>query len=144
MTYIELSQRDIFVVLHQVLKNIKALRELKGLSQDYVAKRLGISQSSYARFENESKRIDYRLIEGVADVFEVTPATIINFHDNQKYLLDSSPEMVRESTEAYLNYDKDRLLLEERIKHLEQVRDLLEKQLKDKDEIIRLLKGDEG
>ena len=127
--------------MHQVLVNIRTLRELKGLSQEYLADCLDMTQSSYARFENEAKKIDYKTIEKVANVFKVTPVTLITFHENQKYLQDLSPDLLRENTEAYLNYSRDTAALKERVNYLEQVNDLLKKQLNDKEEIIDLLRA---
>ena len=52
--------------MHQVLKNIRILRKIKGYSQDYIAKKMGITQSSYARFENQGVKIDFNIIKKAA------------------------------------------------------------------------------
>lgn len=130
--------------MHQVLKNIRALREIKGFSQEYMAECLGITQSSYARFENEGRKIDYKVIEKIAKIYEVPTISIIDFHNRQNYVLNSDPSALHESAEAYLKSNKDILLLQEKVKYLEKMNDMLQKQLTDKEEIISLLKTAQG
>lgn len=63
---------------------IKNIRELKNLTQEFVAERLDISQAAYSKLENgETKISDEKLVQ-IADVLEVKPEDIKNF-DSQKY-----------------------------------------------------------
>lgn len=117
--------------MKQILKNIRSLRELRGYSQEYLADKLNITQSSYARFENGAKKTDFALLEKVADVFEVDVCSIIHFHDQNG----------EGGGGLMATKDKDVKQLKERVKYLERLNDQLTKQLKDKEEIITLLKG---
>ncbi|MFB6257951.1 MAG: helix-turn-helix domain-containing protein [Flavobacteriales bacterium] len=117
--------------MKQILKNIRSLRELRGYSQEYLADKLSITQSSYARFENGAKKTDFALLEKVAEVFEVDVCSIIHFHEQ-----DGNGGGGLLATK-----DKDVKQLKERVKYLERLNDQLTKQLKDKEEIITLLKG---
>lgn len=112
--------------MHQILLNIKALRKSQKLSQEEISAKLGITQSSYARFENESVKIDYRLIEKVAEVFRITVIQIINFHQ------------VEETQQVMaLNIREENFL--QQINSLKELNIELRKQLADKDRIIALL-----
>lgn len=123
--------------MHQVLKNVKALRELAGYSQEYMAESLGLTQSSYARFENEAKKIDFRLIERVAELFGVDTHVLVNFH-KQDVSKQLPPNLAQEGQEGYGNPELEQL--KDRVEHLERLNEQLMKQLKDKEEIISLLK----
>ncbi len=122
--------------MHQVLMNIKAIRELKGYSQESIADELGITQSKYGRFENGGKKIDFQMIEEVAQVFEMDVYAIIAFHKER----DFSSDGVNDLNENYKLHSKDLAVLREKIKYLEQVNEVLTQQLHDKQEIIELLK----
>lgn len=63
---------------------IKNIRELKNLTQEYVAEKLDISQAAYSKLENgETKVSDEKLVQ-IAEVLEVKPEDIKAF-DSQKY-----------------------------------------------------------
>lgn len=62
---------------------IKNIRELKNLTQEYVAEKLDISQAAYSKIEKSSKLPDEKL-QQIADVLEVKPEDIKEF-DSQKY-----------------------------------------------------------
>lgn len=120
--------------MHQVLKNIRILRKIKGYSQDYIAKKMGITQSSYARFENQGVKIDFNIIEQVASVLETDICSIINYHNQGK---KAEPEFVsadQKDMVKKINY------LSERNVYLSKLNDQYQRQLKDKDHIIDLLK----
>ncbi len=124
--------------MDQILKNIRSLRELKGYSQEYMADRLGTTQSSYARFENGAKKIDYKIVQQVADIFEMDVCSIIHFHEQE--LTGAKKDFLRASG-GFRSENKDMKRLKDRIEYLERLNDQLSKQLKDKEEIIELLKG---
>ncbi|MBB4807089.1 transcriptional regulator with XRE-family HTH domain [Chryseobacterium defluvii] len=62
---------------------IKNIRELKNLTQEYMAERLDISQSAYSKLEKESNISDEKL-QQIAEALEVKPDDIMAF-DSQKY-----------------------------------------------------------
>ncbi len=120
--------------MHQVLKNIRILRKIKGYSQDYIAKKMNITQSSYARFENQGVKIDFNIIEKVSEVLEMDICYVINYHNADK-----------KSENDFVYQDQKELLkkinnLSDRNAYLMKMNEQLQKQLKDKDHIIELLK----
>lgn len=68
----------------KVGRNIKFIRNLKGLKQEAIAMELGISQSEYSKLEN-SDNIDEALITKVAQVLKVSPELIKEFNENQAF-----------------------------------------------------------
>lgn len=64
--------------------NIKNIRELKNLTQEYVAEKLDISQSAYSRLEKGEIKISKEKLVQIAQVLEVKPEDIKEF-DSQKY-----------------------------------------------------------
>jgi len=125
--------------MHQVLKNIRNLRKRYGFSQEYMGECLGITQSTYTRFENEGKKIDFKLIERIAAILEVSTTTVIDYH-NLEYAADSPLVQVKERKGDYSHPELE--LWKEKARHLEELNSTLNAQLKDKEEIIALLKRD--
>ncbi len=119
----------------QILKNIKSLRELKGFSQKGIADHLGITQSSYARFETGAKKTDFDMLERVAEAFGVEVCTIIHFHEQG---LGGGTEGRNDRQEKELKQ------LREREAYLNRLNEQLSIQLKDKQEIIDLLRSKGG
>lgn len=63
---------------------IKNIRELKNLTQEYMAEKLDISQAAYSKLEKgEIKISDEKLVQ-ISNVLEVRPDDIKSF-DSQKY-----------------------------------------------------------
>jgi len=62
---------------------IKNIRELKNLTQEFVAEKLDISQSAYSKIERETKISDEKLSQ-IAEILEVSTEDIKAF-DSQKY-----------------------------------------------------------
>lgn len=63
---------------------IKNIRELKNLTQGYMAERLDISQAAYSKLEKGETKVSDEKLSQIADVLEVKPEDIKAF-DSQKY-----------------------------------------------------------
>lgn len=61
--------------------NVRKIRELKGFSQDFMAKKLGISQRSYSSIESENKKIDTEKLKSIAEILEVSVLDLFTFDD---------------------------------------------------------------
>ena len=66
------------------------VRELRGLSQENMANRLGIAQNTYSKYETNQSKISAETLEKIAEILEVSPLdlmsqqpAIINFQPNQ-------------------------------------------------------------
>lgn len=60
-------------------KNIRVFREIKGFTQDYMAKKIGISQRTYSNIEADKSKVDVDLIKSIAGVLEIDPITLLSF-----------------------------------------------------------------
>ncbi|MBK7137775.1 MAG: helix-turn-helix transcriptional regulator [Bacteroidetes bacterium] len=60
---------------------IKHLRELKNLSQDYMAKQLDISQKAYSNIENEVSEITVNRLENISKILGVSMTQILNLNE---------------------------------------------------------------
>jgi transcriptional regulator with XRE-family HTH domain len=58
--------------------NIKQIRELKNLTQEYVAEEVAVSQSTYSRIENGTAPIKIDILQRIAEVLEVDLSTLLS------------------------------------------------------------------
>lgn len=63
---------------------IKNIRELKNLTQEFIAEKLDVSQAAYSRMENGETKITDEKLAQIAEILEVKPEDIKAF-DSQKY-----------------------------------------------------------
>lgn len=64
---------------------IKGIRELKNLTQEYMAEQLDISQAAYSKLEKGTTKISQDKLNKIAEVLEVNPEDISDF-DNKRVL----------------------------------------------------------
>ena len=94
-------------------QKIKKLRELKNLTQDYMANQLGLTQSAYSKMENGEVDIPYSRIEDIAKIFTLKPEDIITFNENTIFNLYNN-----QTATGYVinhNYDAEKKLYEDQI-----------------------------
>jgi len=60
---------------------IKKVRELKNVTQQFVADKLGMTQGYYSRIENNSLSVDDELLAQIAEILGVEKEEIENFDD---------------------------------------------------------------
>ncbi len=130
--------------MKDIYDNIRSIRILKNLSQEHLAESLGVSQSSYGKLERGATKITWDKLVKIAAILNTTPWDIVNFGKMREYQLPSQRERETPVVENDASQMKSVAILQERVKYLEQVNELLQKQLADKDEIISLLKMGKG
>lgn len=120
----------------EIGSQMKTIRQEKGITQEDVADKLNISQSSYAKLENGGTVIDIERLQEVADVLEVPNSEFIP--ETEK--LEATQVISKKGKKVkYFQVDGRKLLKErnKRIKELEKevefLRKMLAKQSKDKD-----------
>ncbi len=64
--------------MYEVHEIIKELRERKKLSQEYLAKKLNISQPAYAQIENGKTKINIDKLERIAEILETKVEDILH------------------------------------------------------------------
>jgi transcriptional regulator with XRE-family HTH domain len=64
-------------------ERIRTIRTVKGLSQDYVANMLEISQPAYSDIEKGKSKVNFEKLQNIADIFEMTVQEVISFDEKQ-------------------------------------------------------------
>jgi len=66
-----------------VQEKIKNIRELKNLTQEYVAEKLGITQAAYSKIESGTTKISYDKLFQISNILGIEIQELLNF-DSQK------------------------------------------------------------
>jgi transcriptional regulator with XRE-family HTH domain len=61
---------------------VRQIRELKNLTQEHMADRLGMSQRGYSKLERDEVKLDWERITQISKVFEMEPMDLVSFDDN--------------------------------------------------------------
>lgn len=61
------------------MNNLRSLRIARGLSQQALAKKLGISQQSIHKYENHITEPDFHMLKTMADFFDVSIDYLIGY-----------------------------------------------------------------
>lgn len=61
---------------------IKKLRELKNLTQEHIAKSIGVSQGAYSRMELGETEITYSRLEKISEQLGMKPEEVIAFNES--------------------------------------------------------------
>lgn len=61
-------------------RNVRAIREIRGIKQGYLASTLSFSQQKISKLE-KAENIDEEVLSRIADVLQVSVETIINFDE---------------------------------------------------------------
>jgi transcriptional regulator with XRE-family HTH domain len=117
--------------MERIGTRIKRFREIKNLTQEHLAEKLGISQNSYSRLESETVKISTDRLKEIAGILDVpaeylmnTDAPVYNFSNNSsnrfvghvENLYDDQKELLHKTIEILeiqlkeANEDRKRLL----------------------------------
>jgi transcriptional regulator with XRE-family HTH domain len=106
----------------QVGRALRQIRELKNLSQDFVAHNLGISTRAYSKIETEETQLTITRLYDLAEIFGVGVGDILGFE----------PQLVFNNSPNHQggNYGE----------HIQQIKELFERLLEEKDTLIEELR----
>lgn len=105
---------------------IKKVRELKNFTQGHMAELLGVSQSSYSRYESPDSDLSISQLNEIANIFDMKAEDILAF--DEKYVLNNYGEIKGHQLANIYNSFPEKLeklyedkiqLLEDKIKYLE-------------------------
>lgn len=105
---------------------IKKVRELKNYTQEYMAEKLNVSQSTYSRYEKDGNDLTVSQLKEISDIFDMKVDELINF--DEKYIFNNygtandksfSVNYQAVSDKERELYEKTIKLLEDKIKYLE-------------------------
>lgn len=68
-------------------EKIRKIREMKDYSQEYMAKKLSMSQNNYSCIEMGKVKVDIDRLQEISKLLEVDPMDIINF--DERYIFNS-------------------------------------------------------
>ena len=107
-------------------KNLRKIRELKGLSQQSIANELGISQRQYSRLESGEVDIKLTVIERMCTILDIPIAMLMAFDETIIFQSGSHP-----TPEQQTFHDELKALYENQIALLKDEVAFLRKQLED-------------
>jgi transcriptional regulator with XRE-family HTH domain len=70
--------------MKKILDNIKAIRAVKGYSQEYVANKLGCDYSTYGKIENGKSSLTVNRLFKLAEILEVEVNQLLQDRDFQE------------------------------------------------------------
>lgn len=107
-----------------VLKNIIVIRKNKGLSQDNLAKELGITQSGYALIERGDRKLTIDTLEQIAIILKMNMVDIITF-----------PEILVKPNKNCEDCDKHKETIENLNNYITMLRNLIDNRYAAEDKI---------
>ncbi|GIV29420.1 MAG: putative HTH-type transcriptional regulator YqaE [Bacteroidia bacterium] len=113
--------------VQKIFQNIRKIRSAKGLSQQNMADELGYTQKHYSNIENGNVDISITTLIQISEILEVSPAFLLGYPKEQQFF----NVIHNQNGEGYCFYYAT---------EVEQVKQLYERLLKEKDEVIDLLK----
>lgn len=96
--------------LFSIGDNLRLFRIVKKLTAEYVAKKLGISKSTYSEIENNQKSITLEMVKKIADIFEVHFSHLMNFAP-QKIFQSVNNSQIASTIAEQNQYNHDERLL---------------------------------
>lgn len=111
--------------------NIRKIRELKGLTQEYMASQLSLTQRAYSKLESGETRLHWNRMTEIAKILEVDPVDMVSFDDS--LVFHNCTQSGKFGDIIHNNFPKElKEQYESRIQHLEKevtfLRDQLRKQ----------------
>lgn len=107
--------------MEKIENKIRNIRELKNLTQEYMADKLGISQAAYSKIENGNTKVSYDKLQDIAKIMGVKVEDIQSF-DTQKYFNSFNNLKGNNNGVVNINFDEDiKKLYEDKITLLEKL-----------------------
>lgn len=147
--------------MNKIYANIKAIRLEKGLKQEDIAEKLGLAPSNYGRVERGLTEISIGRLEKLAEIFEMSVNSIINYdidnnHDweedafywyeeNRKNagkwidLLEELNKLKEEEKNGYFEKNKEISELNAKCKRLQEKIENKDNIIKEKERMIAIL-----
>ncbi len=69
---------------------IKQIRELKNLTQEYVAQQLGLSTRAYSKIATGETQLTINRLNEISNILGITPVEVLGFDDKQIFNINHS------------------------------------------------------
>ena len=109
-------------------ENIRKIRELKGLSQQNLADEINMDQKTISRIEKGELSPKFETLVGISKAFSVNLSQLLSFNENMIF-------------NNYNQYQQGGHFFAYNNTYIEKVEELYKQLLKQKDEIIEVLKS---
>lgn len=124
-----------------VKQRICKLREEKGVSQKWMADRLGIDRNTYREIEAGKTEIIYKRLPEIAVLLGVSLEALFREDDAAgERLEEAKAEYGKQMKRLTDSYDLKLRDLEKELSSKNEIIDILKKQIRDKEDIITLLR----
>ena len=126
----------------QIFEKIRAIRQIKGWSQEEMAYHLNMSVSGYGSIERGETDIPLSRLEQSAQVFEISLAELLSLNEKSIYCIGDNNTLMHlsqinsDSTNLHHQLEKSYFLIEQQAKEIE----LLKQQILDLRTMVDLLK----
>lgn len=106
------------MIVGTISKNIKRFRENRDYTQEYIASKMGISQSAYRKFESGETEISLSKLEKIAEVLDIPLTEFLvsddkfiynNFNNYNKGTINNQPDITTELYDKII-IEKDKLI----------------------------------
>lgn len=108
--------------------NIRKIRELKNITQEFIANELGISTRAYSKIETSETQLSVNRLFEISKIINVPVNEILDFDTN--LIFNNNP--VNQKGGKYIAYNNT---------EIKQMQDLYEKLIQEKDKRIDLLES---
>ena len=122
--------------LFHIGKNIRRIREIRGIKQEVLANELGISHQAVSKME-QSAQIDEDKLQEVARILGVSPEVIKNF--NEDVAINNFSNTYENSNVTMVNYQFNPI--EKFLEVLEENKQLYERMLETERSKVKLLEA---
>ncbi|MCO5249421.1 MAG: helix-turn-helix transcriptional regulator [Chitinophagales bacterium] len=111
---------------------IKKMRELRNFTQSYVAERLCLSQSNYARIESNSISIGKERLKKLAEILDTAIENIIGFDEQVIFNINTNVNAIHNlsTQQNYLINEELKKMYEEKLQLLQDKINLLEENIR--------------
>lgn len=113
--------------MEKIGSNLRKLRELKNISQEFMANKLEVSIKSYSNIENNVTKITLERLTQICEILEINPLAMMNF-DSEKIIhsITNSHKVSNTNNDSKIS-EKERQQYEHRINDLHKEIDFLRK-----------------
>lgn len=128
--------------MNKIYENIKAIRQAKGLTQTYLAEKVGIAINNYGKLERGEIQLTIERLEQLAGIFGMTVIKIMQYGGGVESVKEIDNEKVKELEKMILAQEKLLIACNETINLykqnsvlMQQKIDSLKKQFDDEEEL---------
>lgn len=91
------------------MSNLKVLREVNNYTQEYVASKIGVDQSTYSKIERNPKNLKAEQVEKLAELYDVSVADILS---SEGLTIHFSGHIEKNNGYVHNNYEMQRDVLD--------------------------------